>query len=245
VTTTTSASFNLSRSAPYFALLLIVALIAFWPTYLSPRAPASSSFTHFHALTATLWMLMLIVQPIAILKRRRDVHRQLGRVSYVLAPLVILSVVLLAHSRIRGASAANYAIQTYILYLQISLACIFAVCYGLAIYYRRVAAVHARFMVGTALTLIDPIVIRLMFTAAPTPTWNYQWLTFGLTDLVLIALIWLERKSRSGRWVFPALLVLFVASQALALFGFAEGAAWKSFTAWFADLGGMPAHTGN
>ena len=60
---------DFSRGGTYFAALLIVALVAFWPTYLSLGFGASSTFTHCHALTATLWMMLLIAQPVAIRRR--------------------------------------------------------------------------------------------------------------------------------------------------------------------------------
>lgn len=231
---------NFSRSGPYFGALFGVALVAFWPSYLSQRPAASSAYTHFHALTATLWMLMLVAQPLAIRTVRLPLHRLLGRVSYVLAPLVLLSMVLLAHSRIQNLSGEAYAIQVYILYLQASLTVLFGLAYALAIYKRRIVALHARFMVGTGLTLIDPVVVRLMLWADPSPDWNYQWLTFGLTDLVLVALIWAERRSRRGRWVFPAMLAVFVIFQAPALLGLTDGPGWQAFARWFAALGLSP-----
>ena len=229
-------SINFSRSAPYFAGLFLVALVAFWPTYLSQAFSASSVYTHLHAFTATVWMLMLVAQPLTIRTRRLACHRLLGRVSYVLAPLVLLSIVLLAHSRLQGLNAEAYAIQTYVLYLQVSLAVLFGLSYALAIYTRRTVALHARFMVCTALTLIDPVVIRLMFWIDPTPSWNYQWFTFGLTDLVLVGLIWLERHGRVGRKVFPAMLAVFVLAQIPALFWLTDAPLWQAFARWFAAL---------
>jgi len=229
-------SLNFSRSGPYFASLFLVALVAFWPTYLSQSLSVSSAYTHLHALTATVWMLLLVAQPLAIRTRRLAWHRLLGRASYALAPLILVSIVLLAHSRIKSLNGEAYAIQTYILYLQVSLAVLFGVSYALAIYTRRTTALHARFMVCTALTLIDPVVIRLLFWADPTPEWNYQWLTFGLTDLVLVALIWLERHSRVGRMVFPVMLLLFVLAQMPALLGLTGTPLWQAFARWFAAL---------
>jgi len=230
---------DLARSGPYFAALLIVTQIAFWPTYLSLAFSASSAFTHFHAVTATVWLLLLIAQPLAIRTRRLAWHRALGQASYVVAAVVFVSIVLLAHDRMRRATAATadlFAVQTYVLYLQLSLAALFGLSYGLGLATRRNMALHARFMVCTGLTLIDPVVIRLMFWADPTPTWNYQWFTFGLTDLAFIVLIYLERDSRIGRRVFPAMLSVFAASQLPALLGFTDGPSWQSFARWFATL---------
>lgn len=227
---------NFSRSGPYFIGLFLVALVAFWPTYLSQALSSSSTYTHLHALTASLWMLMLVAQPLAIRTRRLDWHRMLGRASYALAPLIVVSIVLLAHSRIKGLNGEAYALQTYVLYLQMSLAVLFGLSYALAILKRRTTALHARFMVCTALTLIDPVVVRLLFWANPTPSWNYQWLTFGLTDLVLVALIWFDRHSRVGRAVFPAMLAVFVLAQAPALFQLTSTPLWQAFARWFAAL---------
>ncbi|MDQ3215400.1 MAG: hypothetical protein M3P99_04880 [Pseudomonadota bacterium] len=227
---------NISRSGPYFAVFFLVALIAFWPSYLSPATAPTSIYTHGHAMTSSLWMLLLIAQPLAIRTRRLGLHRRLGKASYGLAPLVLVTIVLLAHSRISGVSGEAYAIQTYILYLQISLAILFGVSYALGIFTRHTAALHARFMVCTGLTLIDPVVIRMMFWIDPTPTWNYQWFTFGLTDLMLVVLIVLDRHSRVGRAVFPAMLAAFVALQVPALFELTAGAPWQQFARWFAAL---------
>ena len=226
---------NFSRSGPYFAAMFLMALVAFWPSYLS-KVFSASTYTHVHAFLAASWMLMLVAQPMLIRARRLAWHRLVGRISYVVAPLMVVSIVLLAHSRISMASGEAFAVQTYILYLQASLTVLFSSSYALAIYKRRVAALHARFMVCTALTMIDPVVIRILFWIDRTPSWNYQWLTFGLTDLVLVALIWLDRNSRVGRIVFPAMLAVFLLMQVPALFGLTEAPQWQAFARWFAAL---------
>ena len=227
---------DLSRSWKWFAAYLALALVAFWPTYVS-QPWASSAYTHFHAATATAWMVMLIVQSWAIGSRRIALHRGSGKTSYLLAPLVVLSMLLLAHDRISHAPAGEaYAIQTYILYLQLSLALLFAISYALAIATRKSVARHSRFMVCTALTLIDPILIRILFWIDPTPDWNYQWATFGANWLAFLVLIWAERNNRAGRGVFPPMLALFLALQLPAVLGFTLSPAWQNFSAWVASL---------
>jgi hypothetical protein len=227
---------NFSRSGPYFAGLFLLALLAFWPTYFS-RVLSADQYTHFHASLAALWILMLAAQPMLIRAKRLALYRLLGAFSYALAPLLVVSVVLLAHSKIKGLSGEAYAIQTYILYLQVSLTLLYGLSYALAVYWRHTVALHARFMVCTAFTMIDPVVIRLMFwVGGPTPGWNYQWVTFGLTDLLIVMLIWMERHARTGRRVFPVMLALFVLQQALALSGLTNAEPWQAFARWFAAL---------
>ena len=116
------------------------------------------------------------------------------------------------------------------------MAALFGLSYGLAIYTRRTTALHARFMVCPGLTLIDPIVIRLLFRANPTSSWNDQWLTFGLTELVFVVLIWLDRHSQGGRTVLPVMLLVFVIAQLPALLGLTNAPLWQAFARWFASL---------
>lgn len=226
---------DLSRSWKFFAGFLLLAFVAFWPTYLSQPATLSG-YTHFHAAAATSWMALLILQSWAIGSHRVALHRFFGKWSYALAPLLVLSVILLAHSRIVGISGEAYSIQTYVLYLQVSLVLLFALSYGLAIWTRRSVARHSRFMVCTALTLVDPVLIRIIFWIEPEPPFNYQWLTFGVTDLILLGLIVLERSNRAGRGVFPAMLAVFAAFQAPALLGLTDGPMWQAFARWFANI---------
>jgi hypothetical protein len=218
-------------SAPYFAVLFLVAIVAFWPTYLS-RVASASGYTHLHALTASAWMLLLVAQPLAIRTRRIALHRTLGRTSYVIAPLVVISMVLLAHSKTHGAAREDLLGA----YLPLSLAALFALSYALAIATRRTMPLHARFMVCTAMTLIDPVFVRLLFWIYATPPFLYQWITFSLTDAVFAVFIWRERHSRAGRAVFPVLLALFVLSQFIALSGLYQARVWEAFMRWFAAL---------
>jgi len=220
-----------TNSAPYFAALFLLAVVAFWPSYLSTPGTATG-YMHFHAVAAATWMLMLIVQPLAVRNRRLGLHRALGRASYVIAPVVVISMVLLAHSRTRGVPPTELPG----FYVPLSLTALFALSYALAIATRRTTALHARFMVCTALTLIDPVVVRLLYWAYATPGFRYQWITFGLTDLVFLALIWRERQTRAGRRVFPAMLLVFALAQLVLLLDFHDVAPWRAFMNWFAAV---------
>ena len=232
----TSRTFQLTSVGPWFAGLLALAIFTFWPSYVSLPPARSSPYTHFHALVATAWMLLLVGQPMLMRAGRRQAHRALGKASWVVGPLFIVAAVLLAHHRITVASPDFYPIQTYILWLQVSLGGLFALCWALAMAYRREMPIHARFMICTGLTLIDPVVIRLWNWIGFDPNVNYQWYTFGLTDAVFLLLIWLDRQSSKGRWVFPTMLGVFLLAQIPALFGLTQQAWWQSFARWFAAL---------
>jgi hypothetical protein len=86
------------------------------------------------------------------------------------------------------------------------------------------------------LTLIDPVGVRLAYWAYPTPRFQYQWITFGLTDAVFLALIWRDRHTRGGRRVFPAMLLVFVSLQLVFLLRLYEARPSAAFMQWFAAL---------
>ena len=67
-------------------------------------------------------VLLLVAQPLAIRTRRIALHRTLARASYVIAPLVLVSMVLLTHSKTHGAATEDLVGP----YVPLSLAALFA-----------------------------------------------------------------------------------------------------------------------
>jgi hypothetical protein len=221
----------------YFLALLLAALAAFWPKYVSQPPGSIDAYTHAHALAMTLWCGLLIAQPFLIKAGRRTLHRSLGATSYALVPCLVVSSLLLANSRFRAMDDATFATEAPSLYLPLSGIALFALTYALAIVYRRTPAVHARFMSGTALTMVDPVVGRLLFFyLPPLPHFLlYQAVTLGATDVLLAGLALQDRGTPQVRWVFPLLLALFAAMHLL-WFTLAQSALWRPIATWFRSL---------
>ena len=231
------------RSGYYFIFLLFLAGIGFWESYFSkffggidsvPHFTEINSYIHFHAATMLLWISMLITQAFLIRFNKRSLHKFIGKFSYPLFPVLVVSLILLAHSQV---SIYDYGIsygRLYVLFLQLSLMVIFIIAYGLAIINRHNQARHARYMISSALTMVDPAVARIPLDLPAMP-FSYQVLTFSLIDLILIVLIILERNQKQGREVFPIMLGIFVVFQALNLFG-TRSIIWDDFALWFAKL---------
>jgi len=232
------------NSGLYFIGLLILSFIGFWQSYFSKLLhyfdfsnidfDSINGYVHFHAVTMLLWIGMLITQAFLIRYNKRSLHKIIGKLSYGLIPFLVISLILLAHSNISiGEYGVSYT-RLYILFLQLSLLTIFMIAYGLAIYYRKNPGQHARYMICTSLTLIDPAVARIPLDLPPLP-FNYQVITFSLMDIILILLIFLERKQKNGREVFPVMLIIFLFFQWLNL-TWTKSDLWDSFGLWFAKL---------
>lgn len=222
------------RAGYYFIALLGLVVIGFWQTYFSRAFNDSNAYVHAHAFSMLLWLAMLISQAFLIRYKKYDVHRTIGKFSYLLVPVIIVSLILLAHHQIVSGKDGISAGRRYILFLQLSLLLIFVVAYVMAMLNRRTPLRHARFMICTGLTVIDPAVARVPLDLPPLP-FDYQFITFGLVDLILLILIVAERKQQRGRDVFPAMLGLFLIFQVLNLTA-TESLLWRRFAIWFASL---------
>jgi len=218
------------------AALLALAVAAFWPRYLGQPFASIDRYTHAHALLASLWLLLLIVQPAAIHLGQRGLHRALGRASFAIVPLFLGASLLLAHFRFASMGAAAFAAEARFLYLPVSAIVLFAACYVAAIRQRRVAPVHGRLMAATALTLVDPVLGRVLFHYfPPLPLAMYQVITFGLATLLAAALLLSYRGEPAGRRVLAQVVAIFVVVYFL-WFIVPGTAAWLVFASWFREL---------
>lgn len=218
-------------------LLLLLAVAAFWPPYLSRRWAAIDAYTHVHALLGAGWLLLLAVQPGLIVGGRRATHRAVGRGAVLVAPAFVVSGVLLAHFRLGRLSEAAYAKEAVYVYLPLSMALLFAVAAGLGFHWRRSPAVHARFMASTALLLVDPVLARLLFFRLPPLPFEqlYQALSFSLVALGLWVLWRTLPPGAAGRVAYRNFCIGTVAVLAL-FFVLPHSGVWAAFTRGFRAL---------
>ncbi len=143
----------------FFIGVLICSLIGFHFTYTMrfPTFEGLSVAHHFHGATLMLWFLMLIVQPILIRKKKFALHRKVGKISYLLVPLILFSIFWVTKvSYLRNIASQPQEEVIGGLALDIPTIFIFGSFYFLAMLNRRNSAAHMRYMVGTSLLMIGP-----------------------------------------------------------------------------------------
>ncbi len=184
-------------------------------------------------MIAVIWIIFLIVQPLLVYRKQLDLHRLIGKLSYILVPLIYISIILLAHSRIDPEAPDRY-INLWFPFKDLI---IFAAGYGIAIRYRKQMAIHARGMIVAGIVLIEPALVRLLIFVFFSGEFNpaAYLMTIGLVYALLIALIIRDRKEKKGRWVFPLALLLYLLVHAIIIFQIQLGP-WESFVDWFATL---------
>lgn len=233
----TKRSLPFDKSGYYFLGLFALVIAGFWPSYFAKFFDGTADFTfylHFHATLAMLWVFMLIAQPNLIRQKKFALHKKIGKLSYILVPFIFISIILLAHSTLKGPKE-NVGLELWVPFKDLL---IFAVGYGIAIKYRSTMAIHARGMIVAGIVLIEPALVRLILYVffpdegfAPGGYMSAIILLYAL----LIGLIILERKQKVGRWVFPLTLGLYVFVHAVLVFQI-RVPGWQAFAEWFKAL---------
>ena len=229
---------TMPRSVVFFTFgLLLLAAAAFWPMYVSKNWAAIDRYTHVHAVLGTLWMLILVFQPLLILRGYRLAHRMAGRASLFVALGFVLSGLLLTHFRVSRMTEAAFAKEGIYIYLPLAVAVLFAAACGFGFSWRKSAPVHARFMLSTALLLVDPVLARIMYFYLPPLPSNhlYQGITFTLITAVMVYLVRSLPPQAPGRIWYRNYCLGSVAVLAL-FFAVPYTGAWLAFVNWFRVL---------
>jgi hypothetical protein len=145
--------------AIFFSLILVFVFAAFFKTYfgLFPDFKDTTLLVHTHVAVLLLWFAMLIVQPVLIGTKRLKLHRLVGKASYVLVPLVVISSVLMTRNQqMREKELAVFTVNIF----DVSMFILF---YTLAIIYKHKTAWHTRFMILTAIPFLGASSARFDF----------------------------------------------------------------------------------
>lgn len=225
------------RASYYLVALLLLALAAFYPSYLS-RLGDTDWVRHFHGGVSLAWMLLLVVQGVLVRRRKFAVHRALGKSAYVIAPLFLVSGLLIIQDMAQGGNPFQQAFGARLAWVDLLATGFFAAAVYLAIRHRRDVHLHARWMATTALLLLPPALGRLAPAVLPfVQSFDAAFHAAFVATEVLVLLLILD-DHRTGRRLRPyrALLAL----TALQHVGFAfigDVPAWQAFCAWLGHLG--------
>jgi hypothetical protein len=224
------------NTALFIILIMIGVQWGFYQTYTSefPNFKNKTTIIHIHGALLITWLILLIVQPLLINTGRAKLHRTIGKVSYVLGPLIIISLFLIgkgSYGRAFGniPEPENLAIMV----LDIRGFLSFAIFWALAMFYRKEPASHMRYMIATGILAIGPGVGRGLITlGVEFPT------ALTITDVFDLAIVGfllgfdIYRKKN-----YKPFLVVFIAFLVGALlWQLRDSTAWQSFARNYAAI---------
>jgi hypothetical protein len=192
------------RHTGYFLLVVLLIFIAgFWIPYFSqiPRFEASITVpVHIHAALLFGWLVLLIIQPLAIQSGAYRLHRTLGRISYVLAPFIVISAIAMIHKEYQAhlADGANTRSALAAEFLSIAQLALFTAMYCAAIFQarRRDIAAHMRYMICIVFVLLPAGLARTFGYWLEMKQSLSQTYCLIVIDVCLIGLIALDRSRR-------------------------------------------------
>lgn len=221
----------------FFGVIVLITFIGFYKKYfsLAPDFPGLKNIHHFHAILLTTWLGLLIVQPILIAKNKLSMHRTLGKVSYLLAPIAFISMLLTYHNQylrfISEGQAEEFALS--FVFSPMTDAIPFIILYVLAILNRGATPKHMRYMITTGIIIGGPGLGRIFMTWLGMEIFMAIQMVVLITLITFISLIIYDRiKKKSFRinpytvafiiWLIPNILIIF----------FPQTSIWQSFAKW-------------
>lgn len=121
---------------------------------------------HLHGLVFTLWFALFFIQVRLVARHRVDLHRRLGVLGAVLAPLAACVAIAVAFHAGRRSYLTNPASLTVSsvrpLALDFGSSLTFAFLVAAALYFRRLSDIHKRLMVLASCGLLLPGMGRLL-----------------------------------------------------------------------------------
>jgi hypothetical protein len=221
-----------------FITILAFVFLGFFKSYFSlfstlEKIPVSH---HFHTVLFLLWFVLLFIQPFLIKSGKIKLHRQLGKFSFALVPLLIVSIFIVTKNQYHR-EIALYPRSQCIANLIIPLPqlVIFVAMYILAILHVKNTGYHMRYIIGTSLVLIGPGLGRALISLAGISFQQSVQLSFFVTELILASLIFYDIKKGNSYKPYAVLLIIFLACH-LGWFFMPHSSLWQTLCGKFVQL---------
>jgi hypothetical protein len=219
----------------YLALGLLVVAIGFSKTYFNQLGEFSFPY-HLHGISASLWMILLIIQPYLFQKGFLKAHRILGWSSILVVPIIVIAGIIMMRLMIQG--QANYPpnVVYQLAFIDTLTLFGFTLLYLMALYFRKNLKLHARFMVTTIFGPLVPALTRIFIINLGVASNFNEGLTYSylMIELVLLIIIWKERKIKEIKLTYVPFLVFIIAQHLLMYFS-SNWNWWQSLMNTFAN----------
>ena len=170
------------------------AIIGFTPNSLAILAGTKENpplLIHIHAAAMSLWLVLLSTQAVLVASGKRRYHAQLGMVSFVLAPFIVVLMILIAFPLFQGGEH-TYSIGV----VQIKRVILFSSFFLLAVLARkRDSEAHKRLMFLATLVVLDAAFNRMGWLLPDFGITNVMALTHAYELVLLVPLLaydWLK-----------------------------------------------------
>lgn len=221
----------------FFIAIWITALVGFHLTYtvFLPDFKAFTWMQHFHGAMLMAWFFMLIVQPFLIKYKKYEWHRTIGKLGYILAPLVVISIFEVT-KMVYFREVAHRPENEVLSQLSLDIPAIFTFAFfaAMAFIYKKKSATHMRYMIATSLLMIGPGLGRalIIFGGIPFPVS----VSVVLYLATFLSLVFLFFDWRAKRDIKPFTTITIAIAINLLCWVFQTSAWWVGFAKGFVQL---------
>lgn len=220
---------------PVTILIIVIALIGFWPTYFGPALAGRvhvPPLIHLHAVIYMTWLALFATQVALAAINRVKLHMQLGRWIMAYGIVVVIAGLMAAAQGFgtRLATGDVFRAQRWLFGILRDL--VFFVPFLFAGWlYRQKPEIHKRLMIVATTVLVLPAVSRMSFLGTPVPLWKFMLLWPIPVYLLMIQDFY---KKRIIHPVYLIGLATMLTMRLILPFGGSQ--AWQSIAAWITSF---------
>lgn len=235
---TLQASNNTYRTTALFILLIIIGVQwGFYYSYTSqfPTFENATPVIHIHGALLMSWLSLLVLQPMLIYFKRIKLHRTIGKVSFVLGPLIITSLFLVGRGGYwRGLGNVPEIFNLGVMALDIRGLISFAIFWALAMAFRKTPSAHMRYMIATGILAIGPGMGRGLVASFDLSLYAALSITDVLELVIVGTLLGLDLVKKND--YKPYLVVFLVFLVGKVLWQIHDTDLWQNFARGYAGL---------
>jgi hypothetical protein len=216
----------------------VAILAGFWPSFVRPMGAQDLGHT-IHGISATLWVVALIVQSWLIAHGKRAWHRRVAIAALLLLPVMCFSALHMVRVMVTVSNMPQW-LSSMLAFIDIPSITFLVLLVVLGLLNVRNPPAHKRYMAATVLLAMPPALGRL-YVRVFEPHLNFVMsvhLAFVTVHLVLVCLIVSDwRSGESRQLAYPLSLAFFVAVHLL-MTPVSATAGWRAFLSWFGNFPG-------
>jgi hypothetical protein len=230
------------RKAYLFVLaLLALTFVAFWPSYLS-NLPQANLAHHYHAASAVLWTVLAALQSWSIHHDRWALHRTAGLAVFALFPFFLVAGVWVIHVEAVTLAGGltdpdNLAIAQFGFFDPLANIG-FAILFWGGLRYRYKVQLHARYMLGTVMFVVAPVIWRLLEKYVPmfgedAVSFDVPFAVGNAAACAIAMALYLQAPKHGRPWLLVAAII---AAQAILFLSVGKLPAWAPIFGSFGAL---------
>jgi hypothetical protein len=211
----------------YFLTLVIFIALGFYYPYFSlfPTFPSVTGIVHLHTIILLLWVFTMIAQPLLIRYKKYNTHKIIGKATYVIVPLVILTcMAVMRQQYIEGIQQKQSSLQSLrSLFTSFTGILSIVTYYSLAIFYIHKGNVgfHMRYIICLFLEFIPPTFGRTLgYWLGLKQVYSHTIAVLAGAVIIGLLIVGDKRKGENYNPYILALALYFVFTTCWAALGF-------------------------